>query len=84
MIEDFKPGMKVSLSGENGLVLNEYHDYETHRSYGLILWDTEKDNDTEDWRGLFGSFQDAGGTILEKDFKFTYLKEDELTKKWTE
>ena len=78
MNEDFEPGMKVSHSGENGLVLDEYYTIGSgEKTYGVILWDTGKENDTEDWRGLFGSFQDSGGAILEKDFKFTHIKEDE-------
>lgn len=52
-LNDFIPGMKISLRGECGLVLPKASDSEL---IGLIRWDTEKDNDIEDWRGLYGTF----------------------------
>ena len=39
-------------------------------SYGIILWDTEKMNDLENWCGLFGSFRDSGGIIVDNKYEF--------------
>ena len=69
--QGFEVGAKVSLSGEFGVVLNT-----EDRFYGLICWDTEIENDTEDWRGMFGSFQDIGGEIIDPDHKFKFINDD--------
>jgi len=65
--QEFVPGSIVWLSGEYGLVLNDAPD----GLYGLVRWDTEKAQDTEDWRGLWGTFVAMGGRVLQEyDFKF--------------
>ncbi|MBP7319161.1 MAG: hypothetical protein BGO40_03540 [Chryseobacterium sp. 39-10] len=63
---DFYPGMKVKLNDEYGIVTNE----KNYDSYGIILWDTEKMNDLENWCGLFGSFRDSGGIIVDNKYEF--------------
>ena len=60
------------MNEENGVVL----DVEINGIYGKIRWDTNKENDIEDWSGLFGSFFDAGGKILNQDFKFKHINDD--------
>jgi hypothetical protein len=65
--QEFVPGSIVWLSGEYGLVLKDAPD----GLYGLVRWDTEKAQDTEDWRGLWGTFVVMGGRVLEEyEFKF--------------
>jgi len=65
--QEFLPNSIVSLGGEYGVVLNDAPD----RLYGLVRWDTDKAQDTEDWRGLWGTFVTMGGKVLEEyDFKF--------------
>jgi len=70
--QEFLPGTKLTLNNENGIVLNE----ETNGIYGKILWDTEKENNIEDWSGLIGSFIDSGGKILNQNFEFKYIKDN--------
>ena len=43
---EFSIGMKVSLSGEYGIVITS--NLEEINQYGIIRWDTEKENDIED------------------------------------
>lgn len=39
--------------------------------YGLVGWNTEKAQDTEDWRGLWSAFVAMGGRVPEEyEFKF--------------
>jgi len=76
--QDFLIGTKVSLSNEYGVVLDKTEDW---NEYGLIRWDTDKENDTEDWRGLFGSFLDSGGQIISQDYKFIFINDDGSWKK---
>jgi len=66
-----QPGVRARqycwLSGEYGLVLKDA----TDGLYGLVRWDTEKAQDTEDWTGLWGTFVAMGGRVLEEyEFKF--------------
>ncbi|QQN61073.1 hypothetical protein I6H88_06305 [Elizabethkingia bruuniana] len=70
--QDFLPGTKLNLNEENGVVL----DVEINGIFGKIRWDTNKENDIEDWCGQFGSFLDAGGKILNQDFKFKHINDD--------
>ncbi|MCL1674005.1 hypothetical protein [Elizabethkingia meningoseptica] len=70
--QDFLSGTKLTLNEENGVVLNE----EENGNFGKIRWDTNKENDIEDWCGQFGSFLDAGGKILNQDFEFKYINDD--------
>jgi hypothetical protein len=48
---------------------------------GLIRWDTENENDIEDWRGLFGSFLQAGGKVIDQEYKFKLIDEKGQLKK---
>jgi hypothetical protein len=73
MIKDFIPGTKVSLHNEVGIVLNETND---SNLFGLIRWDTDKECDVEDWRGLFGSFVASGGHIIDQTYEFTYIDDN--------
>ena len=72
-IEDFEPGMKVTLDGEEGTALNEVlseveqrhtskNEQEFDGVYGYILWDTGAE--VEDWCGLFGVFIQSGGKVI--------------------
>ena len=71
-IRQFKPRLKVSLKGEFGVVI----DSENSDLSGIIRWDNPNENDFEDWRGLFGSFLQSGGEILNDDFAFKYINDD--------
>lgn len=76
--QGFLLGTKVSLEKECGVVLEKSEDW---IEYGLIRWDTDKENDIEDWRGLFGSFLDAGGQVINHDHEFKFIINDGTTKK---
>ena len=76
--QEFIPWTKVSLKGEFGVVLNKTVD---NNLVGLIRWDTEKENDVEDWRGLFGSFLQSGGQVVDQDHKFKCIDEKGQLKK---
>lgn len=65
---EFVHGSKVKMNGEFGLVL-------LIDGKELIRWDTNQEVDTEDWSGLFGTFKDNGGTILDQDFNFQFIDE---------
>jgi len=75
---EFIPGTKVSLENEFGVVLNKAEDRDL---VGLIRWDTERENDVEDWRGLFGSFLQSGGQIVDQDYKFKFINDNGQLKK---
>ncbi|MBU8883959.1 hypothetical protein KSK37_12760 [Kaistella sp. DKR-2] len=62
--------MKVKLNGEYGIVTDE----KIENNFGIILWDTEKKNDTENWCGQFGSFKKIGGIIISENNKFSHIK----------
>jgi hypothetical protein len=48
----FIPENKVFLDGEfEGII-----DFKFHELSAIICWDTPKENDFEDWSGLWGSF----------------------------
>jgi len=76
--QDFLKGTKVSLENEFGVVLEKTIDNDMH---GQIRWDTNKENDIEDWRGLFGSFLQAGGQIINQEHQFIFINDDGTTKK---
>ncbi len=89
MNNDFYPKMKVSLDGEYGIVLDEFREWdgiyfvdgEKHqrtpsKSYGLIRWDSNKENDIEDWRGTYGTFINSGGKEISQDHQFEYINDD--------
>lgn len=77
---EFSIGMKVLLSGEYGIVITS--DLEEINHYGIIRWDTEKENDIEDWRGMFGTFINMGGKILVEDHMFKFINDDGSLKAW--
>lgn len=66
---DFYPGMKVKLNDEFGIVTKEKQE----NLYGIILWDTGKTNDLENWCGQFGTFKDSGGIVVDQTYKFKYI-----------
>jgi hypothetical protein len=76
--QEFLLGTKVSLDNEFGVVIDKSVDW---NEYGLIRWDTDKENDVEDWRGLFGSFLQAGGQIINQDHEFKFINNDGTEKK---
>jgi hypothetical protein len=75
---EFVPGTKVSMKNEFGVVLDRTAD---NKLIGLIRWDTEQENDTEDWRGLFGSFLQAGGQVINQDHEFKFIDNNGQLKK---
>ena len=90
---DFYPKMKVSLDGEVGIVLDDFNHWDSvyyvggekkqgipSKNYGVIRWDTNKENDTEDWRGVFGSFIAAGGKELNQDYEFEFINDNGVLK----
>jgi hypothetical protein len=77
--QEFIPGTKVSLKGEFGVVLDKSVD---GNLVGFIRWDTEDENDVEDWRGLFGTFLQSGGRIADQDFDFKFIDNNGQLKKW--
>ena len=76
--QDFITGTKVMLNNEFGVVLDKTYD---NNMIGRIRWDTDKENDIEDWRGLFGSFLETGGQIINQQHQFTFINDDGTTKK---
>ncbi|CAL2079163.1 conserved protein of unknown function [Tenacibaculum sp. 190524A02b] len=76
MRDKFYFGMKVSLGGEIGVVIQGKGKLDWDKEAGIIRWDTNKEVDTEDWRGLYGSFIDSGGVEVSKDHQFKYIKDD--------
>lgn len=75
--QGFLLGTKVSMNNEFGLVLDKNEDW---NEYGLIRWDTDKENDIEDWRGLFGSFLQSGGQIINQDYEFKFINNEGMRK----
>ena len=77
---DFYPFMKVSLNNEYGVVTDQFVEtppnYGGDKQYGLIRWDSKKESDFEDWRGLFGVFVSQGGHEIAKDHQFKYINDD--------
>lgn len=71
--QDFVKGTKVSLHNEFGVVLDKTND---NKLYGLIRWDTSKENDIEDWSGLFGSFLQASRQVISQDYQFKFINDD--------
>lgn len=76
--QDFIVGTKVLLNDEFGVVLNKTYDNDM---CGQIRWDTNNENDIEDWRGLFGSFLETGGQIINQQHQFTFINDDGTMKK---
>jgi hypothetical protein len=77
-VKEFIPGTKVSMTNEFGVVLEKTADNDL---VGLIRWDTGKENDVEDWRGLFGSFIQSGGKVVDQNYKFKFIDDKGQLKK---
>jgi len=71
--QEFLLGTKVSLHNKFVVVIDKS---DGRNEYGLIRWDTEKENDFEDWLGLFENFLQAGGEIINQDHEFTFINND--------
>ncbi|MBZ4034934.1 hypothetical protein K6T82_09155 [Flavobacterium sp. 17A] len=74
MENDFVYGMKVSLDNEFGVVIREKSD--DSNLIGVICWDSPQKNNTEDWRGQFGTFIRIGGKILDSEYVFQFINDD--------
>ncbi|KAF2326375.1 hypothetical protein [Flavobacterium ginsenosidimutans] len=74
MENDFNYGMKVSLNNELGVVIKD--ELDKPNFCGVIRWDTAIENDTEDWRGQFGTFIRIGGKILDNNYSFQFINDD--------
>ena len=68
-------GMKVSLNDEIGIVIRIEENSHWDKEPGVIRWDTNKKFDTEDWRGMFGSFKDSGGKEIDSNIALKYINE---------
>ena len=73
---DFYPFMKVTLGEKNGVVTSELRTSEDRSHYGVIRWDTSKETDIEDWRGLWGTFVSMGGREIGLDYQFRFINDD--------
>lgn len=71
---EFINGTKVRMNDEIGLVLVE-------DGKATIRWDTNKESDSEDWTGQFGTFVETGGIIIDQNQKFQYIEENGKLKK---
>ncbi|MDF2934475.1 MAG: hypothetical protein K0R36_3806 [Chryseobacterium sp.] len=69
--DDFISGSKVFLDNEYGVIL----DKEKNNNFGIIKWDTPKEIE-EDWIGMFGTFKESGGVIVDKSHQFKYIDDD--------
>ncbi|UTW67962.1 hypothetical protein KFE94_07555 [bacterium SCSIO 12643] len=74
-MEQFYFGMKVSLNDEIGIVIRVEINSDWDKEPGIIRWDTNKEFDSEDWRGMFESFKDSGGKEIDPKTKFKYINE---------
>lgn len=70
--QDFLPGTKVLMANQYGVVLDKAVDSDLA---GLIRWDTERENDVEDWRGLFGTFLKSGGQVVDQEYQFKFIND---------
>jgi hypothetical protein len=88
-LNDFYPLMKVCLNSEYGVVMDEFWEGDgcymvngityqgvPYKLYGLIRWDTNKKEDFEDWRGLWGSFIAMGGRKINENYQFEFINDD--------
>jgi len=66
-------GMKVSMNEEIGVVVHRTGNSDWDNEPGIIKWDTDKKVDFEDWRGLFGSFKQAGGKEIDSKVEFEFI-----------
>lgn len=81
MNEGFYFGMKVSLNDENGLIIQSEGTSDWDKEPGIIRWDTNKEKDFEDWRGLFGSFKNSGGKEIDSKTEFNFIDDKGELKK---
>lgn len=72
LYELFEVRTKVFLDNEYGVIIN----LKDHELSTFIRWDTPKEDDIEDWSSMWGTFVDAGGKILSKDYQFRYINDD--------
>jgi len=70
--DDFISGSKVFLNNEYGLILNKHR----NNNFGIIRWDSPKQADEEDWIGMFGTFKQMGGKIINQNYQFKYINDD--------
>lgn len=75
--DDFILGAKVFLDNEFGLIL----DKKRNGNFGIIRWDTPKEIDEEDWIGMFCTFKEMGGEVLDDGHQFKYINDDGTLKK---
>ena len=80
MRDGFFFGMKVSLDGEIGVVIYAAGKSDWDKEPGIIRWDTNKGMDSEDWRGLFGSFIDSGGKEIDSKTEFKFIDDKGVLK----
>ena len=71
---DFIHGMKVHQNGEYGVVIKS--ELDTANLCGVIRWDNSRENDSEDWRGQFGTFIQLGGKVIEDNYSFHFINDD--------
>ena len=64
-----------------GIVLIGVEEDDQSKTFGFILWDTEKENDIEDWSGFFGSFIELGGIELSQNYQFQHIKNENENEK---
>ncbi|WP_452227601.1 hypothetical protein [Lacinutrix sp. MEBiC02404] len=72
--QDFTHGTKVSLNGEFGVVIKS--ELDEPNFCGIIRWDTNQETDEEDWRGVFGTFLNQGGKIINDNHQFEFINDD--------
>lgn len=75
--DDFILGTMVFLDNEFGIILDKKRD----ENFGIIRWDTPKKIDEEDWIGMFCTFKEMGGEILDQGHQFKYINDDGTLKK---
>ena len=71
---DFTHGTKVSLNGEFGIVIKS--ELDEPNFCGIIHWDSNQESDNEDWRGMFGTFLNQGGKIIDQNHQFEFINDD--------
>jgi hypothetical protein len=70
--EDFQVGTKVFLENEYGIIVNlKIHEFST-----IICWDTPDEKDFEDWSGMWGSFMQMGGKVVDPSHQFKYINDN--------
>lgn len=75
MDNGFYIGMKVTLNNEYGVVIERAGDADWDKEPGIIRWDSNKQINDEDWRGLYGSFVDSSGKEIDSTHEFQFINE---------